>query len=301
MKNLKKENKSLNPSLNIGLFIAALSMMAALGCSSSGKKAEGFGQGSHSDDLDPLAGSSSMTSPNTNKADLVANKKELYNNLQLALKMDEDGPVEKAVAGILSQDKSDSKALNSLALFHRSKGRLQLAKMILKSVVDKDPKNVTAINNLGVIYGEEGERRKATELYRKALSINSGYPLANANLGLVLAEGHDFVKARRHLEIAYKSGLRDLNLLNSYAAALIAEGQSEAENVLQEALAKGSSDFNAHWNYALYLMYIKKDYKEAREFIDKIRILGVPSSKRLLFSKMEDAIKGSAGDDLKAP
>jgi Tfp pilus assembly protein PilF len=280
----------------------AFLLVNIMGCSSTGggrAKSQDGREAAAGETEGGSRGSGEESGASTKEAPI--NKTELYDGIKIALSSGEDQSVEKAVANLLSHDQSDFKALNALGLFHLSKGRTQLAKTIFKSIIEKDTKNVSALNNLGVLYSQEGDRKKAMDSFKRAVSINSIYPSANANLGSIYAVGKDFQRARPYLENAYKGGLRDLSVLTNYAAALMFDGDSEAGSVFIEALKMGSSDVNLQFNYALYLTYIKKDYKEASEIIDKIRFMGVPAQKKSILARMEETIIGSKSEETKAP
>ncbi len=294
------------------LLALSLSILAAYllsGCSSTGTKQrqEDSKTSSSKMDDDPLveggspSSSNSSSGPSTAVAETGPSKKELYDSIQISLGSGEDSVVEKSVANLLSQDQGDAKALNSLALYHMSKGRSHLGKMILRSILEKDSKNSAALNNLGVIYSQQGDRRQATESFRKALIANPNYPVASANLGSIFAAGKDYEKAKQFLAIAYKGGIKDLAVLNNYATALMADNDSNAEDIFKEALQIGASDAVVSFNYALFLTYIKKDYKQAGEIIDKIRFMGVPPQKKAALVKMEETISGNGSEETKAP
>lgn len=242
---------------------------------------------------------SSLDSKSSVKAELddsVPPKKDLYESLQITLGGDDESVIEKTVANLLSQDMGDAKALNTLALYHFSKGREYLAKMIFRNILEKDPKNSVAHNNLGVIYSQIGETRLAIDSFRKAVALNGNYPVANANLGSIFAVGRDYGKAKHHLETAYRGGVKDLSVLNNFAVSLMEQGSSQADSIFREALQIGASDSIVSFNYALYLTYVKKDYKEAGALIDKIRFMGVPPKKKQALVKMEETISGKTSE-----
>lgn len=293
----------------IALSLSILALNLLIGCSSGGtkhKQSDNRNSGAQGDD-DPLAGndgsSASKASGNSDAAavDAGPTKKELYDSIQISLGSSDDAVVEKSVANLLSQDQGDAKALNSLALYHMSKGRSHLGKMILKSILEKDPKNSAALNNLGVLYSQHGDRRQATESFRRALMANPNYAAASANLGSIFAAGKDYSKAKQFLATAYKGGIKDLSVLNNYATALMADNDLDAEDIFKEAMQIGASDSVVSFNYALFLTYIKKDYKQAGEIIDKIRFMGVPPQKKAMLAKMEETISGQGSEETKAP
>ncbi len=221
-----------------------------------------------------------------------SSKKELYDGIRISLGSTDDSVVEKSVANLLSQDLSDARALNSLGLYHLSRGRDHLAKMIFKSMIDKDPKNPVAFNNLGVIYSQMGETKLAIDNFKKSMALNPNYAIVNANLGTIYAVGRDYSKAKPLLEVAYQGGVKDLAVLNNYAAVLMEYGDSDADKIFKEALQIGASDPNVVFNYALYLTYSKKNFKEASVLIDKIRFIGVPPNKKAALKRMEETISG---------
>lgn len=285
--------------------ICVLSFVIA-SCSSSGSgsknSSEGdanSGGGFASGAQEGSASISSGESKNNTKAEpdeSLPLKKDLYESLQITLGGDDESVIEKTVANLLSQDMGDAKALNTLALYHFSKGREYLAKMIFRNILDKDPKNFVAHNNLGVLYSQIGETRLAIDSFRKAIALNANYPMANANLGSIFAVGRDYGKAKHHLELAYRGGVKDLSVLNNFAVSLMEQGSSQADSIFKEALQIGASDAIVSFNYALYLTYVKKDYKDAGALIDKIRFMGVPPKKKQALIKMEETISGKVSE-----
>jgi Flp pilus assembly protein TadD len=290
------------------LLMVVISGLGLVGCSSTGGSKSTTGSEKHSEsDSDSVEQSKTNNGESGGLGEVqgavenLPSKKDLYDGIQISLGSGDDALVEKSVANLLSQDQGDSKALNSLALYHYSKGRDHLARMIFKSMLERDPNNFAAHSNLGVLYSRQGDQRKAIESFKRAISANPDYGVANANLGCIFAVGKDYGKARGLLAIAYKSGIRDLAVLNNYAISLMAEGDSDAEKIFKEALQIGASDSGVSFNYALYLTYVKKDYKDAGEVLDKLRFMGVPPQKKALFTKIEEIISGRGSDESKSP
>jgi Flp pilus assembly protein TadD len=113
--------------------------------------------------------------------------------------------------------------------------------------------------------------------------------------------GRDYGKAQKLLESAYEGGIKDLALLNNYAVSLMASGDSEAEKIFKEAVQIGGTDATVSFNYALYLTYVKKDFKEAGEALDKIRFIGMPANKKSAVARMEETISGSGSVEKETP
>ena len=73
-----------------------------------------------------------------------------------------------------------------VAIGHQSRGRLQEAERIYRSILDADPDNGDAMHLLGLIAVQTGENAQALEWIEKAIARNAGQPAWHGNLGLVL-------------------------------------------------------------------------------------------------------------------
>lgn len=280
----------------LSFYITSCSSSGSNNASSQGDSNIADGSASNNQGGSASIGGDSKSNAKVEPDESLPPKKDLYDSLQITLGGDDEAVIEKTVANLLSQDMGDAKALNTLALYHFSKGREYLAKMIFRNILDKDPKNSVAHNNLGVLYSQIGETRLAIDSFRKAVALNANYPVANANLGSIFAVGRDYGKAKHHLELAYRGGVKDLSVLNNFAVSLMEQGSSQADSIFREALQIGASDAIVSFNYALYLTYVKKDYKDAGALIDKIRFMGVPPKKKQALIKMEETISGKASE-----
>lgn len=303
-----KNSNLINRIIILIIWLAGLGLFSVVlvtGCSSGAKKessndgSEKSSSGSESNDRNESA--SGRSGEESSSGEAKKTPREDYRDLKQALVEGNSAQVEKIAGVYLSEDKGDVKTLNALALFHQSKGRMGLARMILKSIVDKNPKNPAALNNLGVVYQIENEDKKAIEFFRKALAIEPNFGPANANLGLYFAKAKDYAKAKPHLEKAYESGVKDQPLLNSYAATLLAQDRSAAGAIVTEAFEHDEKNFEAMWNRVIYLIEIKKDFKAGQDGLDRLVISGVPTEKQEAFKRLETAVSSANKSDLKTP
>ena len=219
---------------------------------------------------------------------------DLYSQLSQAIKSDNESQIQKYISQILARDPKDTKALNALALHHYSKGRQELAKLILLRALVNDKNNPALHTNLGVIYLKEGERRDAIRSFRKALEESPSDPFVAANLGSIYASEKDYNKAIVALEIAYNKGYKDFKILNNYGVALAATGKSErAEKIYQEALANQQSNREILMNYAILLIDNLKKYDEGLDVVNKLKFIGPPEESRNLINALENKAKNA--------
>lgn len=294
----------LNKTITILVWAAGLSLLSFVfitGCSSGSKKADSGIERGEGSSGSPSASRDEGGSNDEDNSNRSGSRKGNYKDLKEAIEDGNEKAIEKVAGNYLSEDKGDTKTLNALALHHLSKKRYQLARMILKSVLEKDPKNPSALNNLGVVYQSENEPRRALEYFKKAYAVAPNFGPSNANLGTLYARAQDYTKARRHLEKAYDNGIRDLSLLQSYSAALIAEGSDKAEDILDEAKKIDERALGIQWNYATYLVYIKKDFKKAREVLDRLSMMGVSPENKESLRRMEEILSKANDNALNKP
>ncbi len=70
-----------------------------------------------------------------------------------------------------------------LAMEHHQAGRLDLAEVLYRKILDDDPHDADALNLLGVLAQELGRPEQAIEYIEQAIALNPGSPAYLVNLG----------------------------------------------------------------------------------------------------------------------
>jgi Flp pilus assembly protein TadD len=226
------------------------------------------------------------------KEEPVRNTAALYADLKASLMTKDDLSVEKSTAQILSGDANDGKALNALAMYHAQKGRFSLAEFILDKAEKIEGNSHVAYNNLGVINFQQDKKREGIGFFKKALAAKPSYGLAAANIGSYFAEVKDYSKAKISLEMAFRSGLKDLSTLNNYAISLMVAGDS-ADEIFEQGMQIGSTNVNFLVNYCIYLVEVKKDLGKAKSILEKINFIGADSDRREVVKNLDKKINGT--------
>lgn len=202
--------------------------------------------------------------------------------LKQALADDDEKSVIKAVAVILGKDPNHLETLNSLAVFHFSKKRLGLAKIILNRALAKHADEPSLHNNLGIVYLAEKDIRTAIASFRKALRLKGNYKPGLTNLGSIYLEYNDYRKSVSALEEGYDSIRSDLRrgdevaarIANNYALSLNGLGKSKKARRIFEAIEEGGNrNASIFLNYAILLVDILKDGKAGVKIISKLRFM----------------------------
>lgn len=221
-----------------------------------------------------------------------SSSEEQYENLNRAVKTQSDDDISKASSRILLQNPKDVRALNALALVNYKKGRFDTALYLLNKAIAQNTNSSEVHSNLGLVYLATNERREAIRAFKKALEINSQDGVAAANLGSIYAQEKDFNKAVIALEIAYKRGFRDAKVSNNYALSLVATGKKvEAESIYKNLIKENSSNKEVLFNYIVFLVDHEQRYKEAIEYINRLKFVGVPSESRNRIIALENKAK----------
>lgn len=215
-----------------------------------------------------------------------------YDNLNRAVKTQSDDDISKAASRILLQNPKDVRALNALALVNYKKSRFDTALYLLNKAIAQNTNNSEVHSNLGLVYLATNERREAIRAFKRALEINPQDGVAAANLGAIYTQERDFNKAVIALEIAYKRGFRDTKVSNNYALSLVATGKKvEAESIYKTLIKENSSNKEALFNYVVFLVDHEQRYKEAIEYINRLKFVGVPSESRNRIIALENKAK----------
>jgi len=187
------------------------------------------------------------------------------------------------VSQVLNNDPENLQALNILGNFYLQKGQGQLAKIIYARALAAHPKNSSLYNNMGVIAIEKKDKSEAISQFRKSLQYREDNYLAAANLGVLHLDTYDYRSGLKYLRLAqYKMRYQspddhpNLSQVNSnYAIALVWDGGSfaRANDVFRQAIQHAPRNVHLLINYSAFLAHYRKDYKQARQVIERADLL----------------------------
>jgi type IV pilus assembly protein PilF len=95
-----------------------------------------------------------------------------------------------------------ARARVAIAAEYIQKGQPELALQHLQRALEQDPKSFEAHNVMGVLLEQDDNFEKAEQSYQKALSLNSDYPQARNNYGILLFNLKRYKEAMAQFEVA---------------------------------------------------------------------------------------------------
>src|SRR3989338_2429307 len=218
----------------------------------------------------------------------------LYTALNEAIKIQNDGAIQKASTDILTQNPKDIRALNALAIFYYKKGRFEAAQFLLMKAIAANNSSSELYSNLGLVHLAKNDRREAVKSFRKALELNPQDAVAAANVGSIYVAEKDFNKAALALEVSIQKGMRDSKVMNNYAVALTATGRAkEAGEIYEKILKENPSHREAMLNYSILLIGTLQKNKEGLDLLDRLKFVGAPPDSKDTIKSLE--IKAKAG------
>jgi Flp pilus assembly protein TadD len=214
------------------------------------------------------------------------------NTLIDAIKSGNDEQIYRISGQLLTQNSSDVKALNAMAMYYFKKGKVPAAKYLLSKAAAANPNVGEVYNNIGLIHLANDERREAIKAFAKALSINSSDGIAAANAGSIYAMEKDYNKAATALSIAYNQGIKDAKTLNNYAIALTAVGRfDEASAIYTAAIKEQNNNKELLLNHAILLIDHMNKHKEGLDVLNRLKFIGPPSESRNRIIALENKAK----------
>lgn len=279
------------------IFVLAFLSLAA--CSSSNNK------------VDSSADLENQTSANSGVSDILPQHKDntateivgkdkvvaataqsSYDSLNEAIKTQNDDRIYTTSSQILSQNPSDLRALNAMAMFNYKKERFEVARYLLAKGTSYHKNSNELYSNLGIVLLAQNERREAIKAFRKALSLNSNDQVASANLGAIYVQEKDYGKAVIALETAYGRGIREVRVLNNYAIALAATQKfSKAEGIYKIALKDQNTNKDVLLNYAILLIDNMGKFSEGLEVLNRLKFVDPASESRNRIIALENKAK----------
>jgi Flp pilus assembly protein TadD len=156
-------------------------------------------------------------------------------------------------------------ATYNLAIALAESGREEEAMSRYEQTLRLVPDHDLARRNLAIIQGARAERdadrlaaagrlNEASDLYTRALALDANRLHARAARGILLVRAGRFAEAAADLGVAFDAGVKDAEVPNALAFALMQTGQfREATSVLKRAIAQHPENVNLAHNLARLL------------------------------------------------
>ncbi len=117
--------------------------------------------------------------------DLFSFDSEIYYELGLNYLLSADNiNAQKNFIRTIKLEPNNKNAQIKLALTHELSGEEEMAIMVYKTIIEKNPSYIPALSNLAALYIEQEEFNQAIVLFKKMLTINEDYYRAYLGLGL---------------------------------------------------------------------------------------------------------------------
>lgn len=260
------------------LFLSGI-ILLSVGCSSGGIRNYNEGDKKTSQ-LDSEVEGAGKPSSYSKKAEAHAEKDapkassgELEDRFENAVNSQRESEMITAGSELLARDPENTKILAGFGIFYLKNNEPDAAKIYFDRVLAKDPKNADANNGLGVIAMKEGKEFEAQTLFKKALLGDDDHVGANANLGAFYLKYLDYEKAAALLENAYSDDKSNPAIANNYAVAMRGIGKIDKALSIYEGIDSKNQKIPVLLNQAILWAEFKKDSKEAKQFLNKIRFI----------------------------
>jgi tetratricopeptide (TPR) repeat protein len=143
----------------------------------------------------------------------------------------------KAIAA-LTDNNTDVRALNALAVDYIKKGQGGAALSLLKKAESFEGKSPEIHNNIGVVYQTRKEEFDAITEFTKAQELNPKNYTAAINLASIFTTHKDYDRVITLLEEPAKKDLKSVEALTYYMIALNSKGKTSEAAAIQEKLQK---------------------------------------------------------------
>lgn len=255
------------------LGVVALCGCAGLRTEKSDEAADGIASEEplEGDEVEASGPSKSLSAPG-GRSSRSADKK--YQALSSAVRSGNESAVVGEASKILATNGSDPVALNALAMFQFTRGRVGAAKILLERAFEKNQSNASLLNNFALVQASEGDMAAALQTLKKAYRIDDDNPDVLGNLGSLYVQGGDYTKALPLLEQAYRANKSNVAIANNYAIALRAnKSYDKAAKIYEELIKTNSRDVNLHLNYAILLIDFMNKGKDGLPLAVKVKFL----------------------------
>jgi len=203
----------------------------------------------------------------------------------------EDG----AVVHDKGPDMQEASRLNSqLGIDYLRRGNVELALEKLERAAQQDPKNADAQLGLALVYDQRKDPEAAEKAYRKAISLDRDDPDIQNNFGIFLCRNGQRAEAERLFTAAANNPdyrTPEAALTNAGVCVL-----QSGDDVAAERYFRASLDHNRGFSEALIQMaavsYQRKEYLQARAFLQRYEQVGRPTAASLLMASKTEAALG---------
>lgn len=227
-----------------------------------------------------VEGSSKVTRPKSSGASEVHEKEEpkisngdLEDKFENAVNSQREAEMISSGSELLARNPENVKVLNGFGIFYLKNNEPGAAKIYFDRVLAKDAQNADANNGLGVVAMKENKEAEAQAFFKKALLGDNDHAGANANLGAYYLKYLDYEKALTLLKTAYSEDKSNPTIANNYAIALRGTGDIDKALSIYEGIDKKSQKVPVLLNQAILWAEFKKDSKQAKEILNKIRFI----------------------------
>jgi tetratricopeptide (TPR) repeat protein len=209
-----------------------------------------------------------------------------------AIKSQNDEQIYRVSGQLLTQNSTDVKALNAMAMYYFKKGKIPAAKYLLNKAAAANPNVGEVYGNIGLVHLANDEPREAIKAFGKALALNPKDGIAAANAGSIYVMEKDYNKAVTVLSVAYNQGIKDPKTLNNYAVALTAVGKfDDASAIYSAAIKEQNNNRELLLNHAILLIDHMNKNKEGIEVLNRLKFIGPPSESRNRIIALENKAK----------
>jgi tetratricopeptide (TPR) repeat protein len=200
-------------------------------------------------------------------------------NLQAARKSHSEQKIIAATSEILNKDSKNIFALNALGVYYFEVKKFGMAKLIFNRALADHKDEPGLYNNLGIVYLAQNEMGLAILNFQKSIKAKENYRIGATNLSSIYLKFHDYQRSIEPLEYAYKATRSDLgredvavDIANNYAVALVGLDENRrAGNVFEEIMNTNSKAVEPLLNYAIFLVMVQKNKKDAIRVISKLK------------------------------
>jgi type IV pilus assembly protein PilF len=170
-----------------------------------------------------------------------------------------------------------------LGIEYARRGYMDLAMEKLKKAIEQDDTYALAHSTIAFLYAQRGYIEEADREYRRAIALDGSNPDTRNNFGVFLCGQGKREEADRNFKLALAS--RDYTTPEAAWANIGTCARSAGDPAAAETAFRNALMINANFPTALVemakLSYGRKDYLQARAFVQRFDKLSKPSAEML--------------------